>query len=99
MAKKSWKIKVIVANRPYPVNVKTTDEERAIRESAKILNQLILHYQKEYENNIQDTLAMSCLVFVKEYVVGYDQSTEALKDLQGRIVRMQDKIQDVHLDK
>ena len=57
-------IKVKVAGRLYPLNIKRNREE-IIRKAAKTINEKVLQYQQKYKDkDIQDFLAMASLQFV-----------------------------------
>lgn len=57
-------IKVNVAGRFYPLNIKRNREE-IIRKAVKTINEKVLQYQQKYKDkDIQDFLAMASLQFV-----------------------------------
>ena len=57
-------IRVTVAGRLYPLNIKRSREE-IIRKAAKTINEKVLQYQQKYKDkDIQDFLAMVSLQFV-----------------------------------
>jgi cell division protein ZapA (FtsZ GTPase activity inhibitor) len=56
-------INVTIADRPYPMRIKRSEEEK-IRKAAKIINERIVQYQQRYTGkDNQDFLAMSSLQF------------------------------------
>lgn len=58
------KIKVAIADRLYPLNVKNEAEEEGIRKAAKNINNLIAEFTRNYAvSDKQDALAMSALHF------------------------------------
>ncbi len=56
-------INIIIAGRNYPMSVKDTQEEEAMRRAAEEVNRLITQFQQEYEADKQDVLAMCALQF------------------------------------
>jgi len=57
-------IKVMIAGRPYMMNVER-DEEEIVRKAANLINETILKYSKSYEfKDQQDLFAMITLQYV-----------------------------------
>lgn len=66
--KDEFLIKVNVAGRLYPLNIKRNREE-IIRKAAKSINEKVLQYQQKYKDkDIQDFLAMASLQFVVKVI-------------------------------
>ncbi|REE81873.1 cell division protein ZapA [Lutibacter oceani] len=60
----SLKIKVTVAGRVYPLNVKNAIEEEGMRKAANKINDLVSRYEQNYAvSDKQDVLAMCALQF------------------------------------
>ena len=60
----SLKIKVTVAGRVYPLNVKNANEEEGMRKAANKINDLVSRYEQNYAvSDKQDVLAMCALQF------------------------------------
>ncbi|MFA5298336.1 MAG: cell division protein ZapA [Lutibacter sp.] len=60
----SLKIKVTIAGRVYPINVKNANEEEGMRKAAKHINDLVTKFEKNYAvSDKQDVLAMCALQF------------------------------------
>ena len=60
----SLKIKVTIAGRVYPINVKSEAEEQGMRIAAVKINKLVTKFEKNYAvNDKQDVLAMCALQF------------------------------------
>lgn len=58
------KIKVTIAGRVYPLNVKKENEEEGMRKAAKHINDLVTKFEKNYAvSDKQDVLAMCALQF------------------------------------
>jgi cell division protein ZapA (FtsZ GTPase activity inhibitor) len=57
-------IKVMIAGRPYMMNVER-DEEETVRKAANLINEMVLKYSKSYEfKDQQDLFAMITLQHV-----------------------------------
>lgn len=57
-------IKVMIAGRPYMMNVER-DEEETVRRAANLINEMVLKYSKSYEfKDQQDLFAMITLQYV-----------------------------------
>jgi len=59
-------IKVVVADRPYPLKVQNSNEEELVRKAAKLVNEKINELGKNYEADKLDLLAMSSLMLATE---------------------------------
>jgi cell division protein ZapA (FtsZ GTPase activity inhibitor) len=58
------KIKVTIAGRVYPINVKNENEEEGMRKAAKHINDMVTKFEKNYAvSDKQDVLAMCALQF------------------------------------
>ena len=63
----SLKIKVTVAGRVYPLNVKNANEEEGMRKAANKINDLVSRYEQNYAvSDKQDVLAMCALQFASQ---------------------------------
>ncbi len=61
------KINIVIAGRPYPLSVNTTQEEEGMRKAALAINQLISKYEQNYAvSDKQDVLAMCALQFASK---------------------------------
>ena len=80
------KINLVIGGRTYPLSVKNTVEEEAMRKAAANINALIARYEQSYAvNDKQDVLAMCALQFaaklqLEEITQDYSNE-EALKRL------------------
>jgi cell division protein ZapA len=64
MSEEQLSIKVQIAERFYPLKVKTQDEEK-IRKAANMINDKVLQYKQRYtDKDAQDFMAMAALQFV-----------------------------------
>jgi cell division protein ZapA len=95
----SLKIKVTIAGRMYPMNVKNVSEEEGVRKAANQINNLVAKFEKIYAvADKQDVLAMCALQFasiLEVQAINKDQDlTEATKNLNKLNVLI-----DEHLNK
>ncbi|MDX5324768.1 MAG: cell division protein ZapA [Bacteroidota bacterium] len=61
------KIKVSIANRVYPLNIRRSEEEK-IRLAVKRINEAVTRFEEKYAvNDKQDILAMCALQFASLY--------------------------------
>ena len=75
-------IKITIANRVYPLTIKREEEEQ-IRKTARMINERLKEYERDYAvNDKQDLLAMCALEFASsnEGAVGSWGESEALVD-------------------
>ena len=64
MSEEQLSIKVQIAERFYPLKIKTQDEEK-IRKAANMINDKVLQYKQRYtDKDSQDFMAMAALQFV-----------------------------------
>ncbi len=83
-------IKVIIANRPYPLTVSSEEEEELIRKAAKQINEMVKDYESKYAvKDKQDLLAMCALDYATKSirfegkeVVEDDELKKELKNLE-----------------
>lgn len=81
-------IKVIIANRPYPLTVSNEQEEEAIRKAAKRINDILKDYESKYAvKDKQDLLAMCALEFATKSIEIESKSVSEddglLEELEG----------------
>jgi len=70
-------IKINIANRVYPLTVKS-EEEEGIRKTAKMINERIKEYEQDYAvKDKQDLLAMCALEYGTSNDMAVAQFTEA----------------------
>ncbi|WP_196893899.1 cell division protein ZapA [Aureivirga marina] len=61
------KIKITIANRVYPLSVKSEREEESLRLAAKKITAMVSNFEKNYAvGDKQDVLAMCALQFASE---------------------------------
>ena len=83
----SLKIRINIAGRVYPLNVKNENEEEGMRKAAKKINDLVLKYEKNYAvSDKQDVLAMCALQFASlieiKAINNEDEIIEATKKIE-----------------
>ena len=83
----SLKIRITIAGRVYPLNVKNENEEEGMRKAAKKINDLVLKYEKNYAvSDKQDVLAMCALQFASlieiKAINNEDELIEATKKIE-----------------
>ena len=66
MGQEDIKVTVVIAGRPYPLKIKSS-EERIIRKAAKAINDKVNEFQRIYTNkDKQDLLSIALLTFAVE---------------------------------
>lgn len=78
-------INVIIADRPYRLKVKPSEEDR-VRLAAKTVNEKVKEFQNTYEaKDKQDYLAMAALLFVVESQSGKPSQVEPGNEFIGKL--------------
>jgi len=88
------KIRVTVANRVYPLNINSPNEEEGMRRAAQKINDLVLRFEQDYAvSDKQDVLAMCALQFASALEINdinkeedVKNATEKLADLHRLLV-------------
>ena len=76
MSNWSHSIKVSIAERFYPLRIDKEDDEERIRKAAKLINDKLFHYKKQFnDKDVQDFLAMAAL----QYVIKLTEEEERLE--------------------
>lgn len=87
-------IKINIANRVYPLTVKT-EEEEAIRKTAKMINERIREYEQDYAvKDKQDLLAMCALEYGTSGETALKQFTES-EELLSEVKSLNSLIKEV----
>ncbi len=84
----SFKIKVTIADRVYPLTIASPDEEEGLRKAAKKINDLVAKFEQNYAiGDKQDVLAMCALQFASlieiKAIINEQEITEAKKKLEA----------------
>lgn len=92
-----FSINISIADRPYRLSVKRSDEE-AVREAAKIINDRIKDYAQAYAfNDKQDLLAMAALQYTLS-AVRFEKEVAYREDsLEQKLMEI-DTVLSSHLD-
>ena len=80
------KIRVTIANRVYPLNISSPDEEEGMRKAAKKINDLVTRFEQDYAvSDKQDVLAMCALQFASALEINEINSDNAVNDATKRL--------------
>ncbi len=92
-----FSINISIADRPYRLSVKRSDEE-AVREAAKIINDRIKDYAQAYAfNDKQDLLAMAALQYTLSAVRFEREVAFRENSLEQKLIEI-DSVLTSHLD-
>lgn len=92
-----FSINISIADRPYRLSVKRSDEE-AVREAAKIINDRIKDYAQAYAfNDKQDLLAMAALQYTLSAVRFEREVAYRENSLEQKLIEI-DSVLTSHLD-
>jgi cell division protein ZapA len=95
----SLKIKVTVAGRVYPLNVKNANEEEGMRKAANKINDLVSRYEQNYAvSDKQDVLAMCALQFASLIEIKAINKEEDLNEALEKMNKL-NVLLDEHLKK
>ena len=93
------KIKVTIAGREYPINVKNENEEEGMRKAAKHINDLVTKFEKNYAvRDKQDVLAMCALQFASLIEINSINKDQDMTEVTEKINKLGALI-DSHLEK
>ena len=83
------KIRVTIANRVYPLNISSPNEEEGMRKAAKKINELVMRFEQDYAvSDKQDVLAMCALQFASALEIkGIDNDT-VIDDATKRLEKL-----------
>ena len=83
------KIRVTIANRVYPLNIASPNEEEGMRKAAKKINELVMRFEQDYAvSDKQDVLAMCALQFASALEIKNINSNDAVKDATERLAEL-----------
>jgi len=83
------KIRVTIANRVYPLNITSPDEEEGMRKAAKKINDLVMRFEQDYAvSDKQDVLAMCALQFASALEINEINSDNAVNDATKRLAEL-----------
>lgn len=85
-------INLIIADRPYPLKIKQSEEED-IRIAAKEINQKVKDFQQSYSaKDKQDYLAMCALMFAVENMASKKTSGTIDRSIHDEILKFEDLV-------
>ena len=85
MATDKFKIKLSIADRVYPLTIRSEQEE-GLRKAAKKINEVIKKFEQNYAvRDKQDVLAMSALQFAAELEQNQLSSSSELKTIEVKL--------------
>jgi len=81
-----FKIRVTIANRVYPLNINSPNEEEGMRKAAKKINDLVLRFERDYAvSDKQDVLAMCALQFASALEIKKIDDDDDVQDATNRL--------------
>ncbi len=84
------KIRVTIANRVYPLNISSQNEEEGMRKAANKINDLVKRFEQDYAvSDKQDVLAMCALQFASTLEINELNTDDA-------VVNATNKLEDLH---
>jgi len=92
MSNWSHTIKVNIAERFYPLRIDKEDDEERIRKAAKLINDKLFHYKKQFnDKDVQDFLAIAALQIAVKWIeletkVTSNDQTDKLEQLNEQLV-------------
>lgn len=93
------KIKVTIAGRVYPINVKNENEEEGMRKAAKHINDMVTKFENNYAvSDKQDVLAMCALQFASLIEINSINKDQDITEVTEKINKLGALI-DAHLEK
>jgi len=88
------KIKLSIADRVYPLNIRPEQEE-GLRKAAKRINEVIKKFEQDYAvRDKQDVLAMSALQFAAEIEQNQLSSTSELQEAEIKLFELNEMLKD-----
>lgn len=90
---KPYRIKVTIAERIYPVVVKTPAEEEGMRKASKKINQLVGKFEQNYAvNDKQDVLAMCALQFASLTEIENIENRDKIFEINAKLESINEQI-------
>ncbi|MCC7521589.1 MAG: cell division protein ZapA [Flavobacteriaceae bacterium] len=87
------KIKVTIANRVYPLNINSANEEEGMRKAAKRINDLVTRFEQDYAvSDKQDVLAMCALQFASALEINAINGDDAVKSATKKLMELNDML-------
>jgi cell division protein ZapA len=93
MTAKPVRIKITIAERIYPVVVKSQEEEEGMRKASKKINKLVGKFEQNYAvNDKQDVLAMCALQFASLVEIENIESREKILEVNDKLKSLNEQI-------
>jgi len=87
------KIKVTIANRVYPLNINSANEEEGMRKAAKRINDLVARFEQDYAvNDKQDVLAMCALQFASALEINAINNDDDVKNATKKLIELNEML-------
>ena len=87
------KIKVTIANRVYPLNINSANEEEGMRKAAKRINDLVTRFEQDYAvSDKQDVLAMCALQFASALEINAINGDDAVKNATKKLMELNEML-------
>ena len=94
MEEETININLIIADRPYPLKIKQSEEEQ-IRTAAQEINQKVKDFQQLYSaKDKQDYLAMCALTYAVESITSKKSSATVDSDIRDEILKFEALLKD-----
>jgi cell division protein ZapA (FtsZ GTPase activity inhibitor) len=82
-------INVIIADRPYPLKIKASEEED-VRNAAREINEKVKHFQQVYAaKDKQDYLAMSALMYAVQNIENQRKTQNVATDFEDELSKLE----------
>ncbi|MBS3992255.1 MAG: cell division protein ZapA [Bacteroidetes bacterium] len=86
----SFKIKVTIADRVYPLTISNPNEEEGLRKAAKKINELVAKFENNYAvGDKQDVLAMCALQFASLAEIKAITNEQEVKEVNAKLESLQ----------
>ncbi|MDP2088143.1 MAG: cell division protein ZapA [Flavobacteriaceae bacterium] len=86
----SFKIKITIADRVYPLTISNPDEEEGLRKAAKKTNDLVAQFEQNYAvGDKQDVLAMCALQFASLIEIKAIANEQEMEEAKKKIETLQ----------
>lgn len=86
----SFKIKVTIADRVYPLTISNPNEEEGLRKAAKKINELVAKFEDNYAvGDKQDVLAMCALQFASLVEIKAITNEQEVKEVNAKLNSLQ----------
>ncbi len=86
----SFKIKVTIADRVYPLTISNPNEEEGLRKAAKKINDLVAKFEANYAvGDKQDVLAMCALQFASLVEIKAITNEQEVKEVNEKLKSLQ----------